>query len=63
MGQFKKGDRIFDTYSGEFGTVVEYQYGLVRVEYDQNYGCDSSIDFSNENNLELAEKGIIHGTN
>ena len=51
MGKYKEGDRVFDTYCGEYGTVIGYDGCLVKIAYDQDCGCDSNIDYAGEENL------------
>ncbi|MDR0286412.1 MAG: hypothetical protein LBI03_01695 [Clostridiales bacterium] len=54
MGKYKEGDRVFDKDCREFGTVIGYCAGLVKVAYDQDNGCDTNIDYADENDLEDA---------
>lgn len=40
MNRLKEGQRVFDTDSGEFGTVLQYiSNQTVAVEYDHDLGC------------------------
>ena len=51
MGKYKEGDRVFDKYCGEYGTVIGYEDHLVKIAYDQDHGCDSNVDYAGEENL------------
>ena len=53
MGKYKKGDRVFDTFCSEYGMVAGHYKDLVKVEYDQDCGCDSNLDLAEEKDLEL----------
>ena len=44
MERLKEGQRVFDTDCGEFGAVLQYvSETTVAVEYDHDWGCDSSV--------------------
>ena len=54
--KFKPGQKVFDTDCGEFGTVLHYtSESAVAIEYDHNWGCDTSVDIADEKDLEPAE--------
>lgn len=44
MNRLKEGQRVFDAECGEYGTVLQYiSKNTVAVEYDRDWGCDSSV--------------------
>jgi len=54
MSGFNVGQRVFDKECGEFGKVNRVvSKGIIEVAYDHEWGCDSNLDFTNVDDLEL----------
>lgn len=54
--EFNIGQRVFDKFCGEYGTVIEcVGDSEILIQYDQDFGCNTSVDLVSVQDLILAD--------